>query len=161
MRILVAYATNSSGTETVSNIISEILVKNTHTVTHKNIKNVNKKELTEYELILFGSPSWYYNKIEGQPHEYFTKFMTENSDLSLPGKKFAIFGLGDSAYMTFCGAVTHLEEYIKKISGTLVTPSLKIDGFYFNEGENTQKAISWTESLNSLLKTHNPQQNTI
>lgn len=147
MRILVTYATNSSSTKTVSNIISEILVKNTHTVTHKDIREIANEELPKYDLLIFGSPSWNYNKLEGQPHEFFTKFMTENADLHLPEKKFAIFGLGDTAYMNFCGAVIHLEEFVAKIGGVLMAPSLKIDGFYFHENENRDKVISWTQNL--------------
>jgi flavodoxin I len=145
--ILVAYATNSSGTETVSSIITDFLATQNHTVAHKNIKEVKKDELPAYDLIIFGSPSWKYHDTEGQPHEFFTKFMTENAALTLQDKKFAVYGLGDSAYMTFCGAVGYLEEYVQKIGGQLVVPSLKIDGFYFRQKENTEKILSWLHSL--------------
>lgn len=161
MKILVTYATNSSGTQTVSNIITDTLIKKNHAVAHKDIREVKKEELASFDLIFLGSPSWDYNKVEGQPHEYFTKFMTENADLTLPGKKFAVFGLGDTAYMTFCGAVTHLEEYVKKIGGILIAPSLKIDGFYFKENENTKKIISWTETLINELINNSPVPNAI
>lgn len=147
MRILVAYATNSSGTQTVSDIITDNLLLQNHTVTHNDIRDVKKEELPSYDLIILGSPSWNYNKLEGQPHEFFTNFFEENKDLQLPGKKFAVFGLGDTAYMTFCGAVTHLEEFVTKVGGQLVTPSLKIDGFYFHQQENSKKAATWTQNL--------------
>jgi len=152
MKILVSFATNSSGTQTASKIISDTLSTPHHEVTRIDIREVNKDELNNYDLIIFGSPSWYYNKTEGMPHEYFLKFMGDNPDLSLPDKKFAIFGLGDTAYMTFCGAVGHLEEYVAKIGGHLVTPSLKVDGFYFQQNENTEKIIAWTNTLNSSLQ---------
>ena len=152
MKILVAYATNSSSTLTVSNIITNSLLEQNHTVTQKDIRQVTKEELSQNDIIIFGSPSWNYNKLEGQPHEFFTKFMQENADLHLPEKKFALFGLGDTAYMTFCGAITHLEEYVKKTGGVLIVPSLKIDGFYFHENINTEKTKSWSQNLKSTLE---------
>jgi flavodoxin I len=155
MHILVAYATNSSGTLVTSVVIATILKNAGHTIAHKDIRAVLPNELTNYDLIVFGSPSWDYNspegRLEGQPHEFFRKFIKEADSISLPNKRFAIFGLGDTAYIKFTGAVDHLEVFVKKMGGKLIIPSLRIDGFYFNQEDNEKKAALWADELAKAL----------
>lgn len=155
MHILVAYATNSSGTLVASVVIANSLKNAGHNVTHKDIRAVLPSELTKYDVIVFGSPSWDYKspegRLEGQPHEFFRKFIKDASGTSLPEKRFAIFGLGDTAYIKFTGAVDHLEAFVNKMSGKLVIPSLRIDGFYFNQPENEKRAALWADELAKVL----------
>lgn len=157
MHILVAYATNSSGTLVTSVVIAHVLKNAGHEITHKDIRTVLPGELERYDAIVFGSPSWDYDspegKLEGQPHEFFRKFIKEADSIKLPNKKFAIFGLGDTAYIKFTGAVDHLEAFVKKMGGTLVMPSLRVDGFYFNQPENEKKAATWADELVKKLGT--------
>lgn len=155
MNILVAYATNSSGTLVTSVVIATVLKNAGHTVTHKDIRTVLPNELEKYDAIVFGSPSWDYDspegKLEGQPHEFFRKFIKDADSIRLPEKRFAIFGLGDTAYIKFTGAVDHLEAFVQKMGGKLVTPSLRIDGFYFNQPENEKKAAAWADEFTKAL----------
>lgn len=147
MKILVAYATNSSGTLMASQIIVSTLSDKGHEVTHKDIRNVKIETLDQYDLILFGSPSWNYNKMEGQPHEYFSRFMEQADGKSVSGKKFAVFGLGDTAYIQFCGAVDHIQEFVKKIGGELIAEPLRVDGYFFDQKNNEEKIKTWADSL--------------
>jgi len=147
MKVLLAYATNSSGTLVASQTIVNNLKENENEVTHRDIRSVKPETLNTFDLIIFGSPSWNYNKMEGQPHEFFTQFMEKMKDKTCEGKQFAIFGLGDSAYMYFCGAVDYLEAFVKKLDGTLLVPSLRIDGFYFNQPKNEEKLREWTKEI--------------
>ena len=155
MQVLVAYATNSSGTLVSSVIVANTLIKAGHNVTHKDIRTVIPEELAQYDAIIFGSPSWDYNnqkgRLEGQPHEFFRAFMTKAENITMKDKPFAVFGLGDTAYINFCGAVDHLETFVNKMQGTLITPSLRIDGFYFNQPENEQLVGTWAQSLTKAL----------
>ena len=155
MNVLVAYATNSSGTLVSSVIVANKLITANHTVAHKDIRTVRPDELASYDLIVFGSPSWDYKskegRLEGQPHEFFRKFMSDAKDLKLPDKRFAIFGLGDTAYINFCGAVDHLLKFVEGMGGKLVIDPLRIDGFYFNQPENEKKVMTWAEKLKSAL----------
>jgi flavodoxin I len=66
-------------------------------------------------------------------------------------KKFAIFGLGDSSYKHFCGAVDHLEELVKTMKGTLIVPSLRIDKFYSDQTGNMDKINAWADSVVTAL----------
>ena len=150
MKILIAYATYSSSTKTVTELIYSIL-KDKYEVTHKLINEVNPDELNSYDFILFASPSWWNREKDGQPHEFFLAFMDQMEGKTLPDKRFAIVGCGDEKYTHFCGAVDVLEEFVKKLGGKLVVDSMRIDGFYFNQPLNEQKIAEWTQKLISQL----------
>ncbi|HLL60788.1 MAG TPA: flavodoxin domain-containing protein, partial [Candidatus Nitrosocosmicus sp.] len=65
--------------------------------------------------------------------------------------KFAVFGCGDSSYTNFCGAVLHLEEFVQKTGGKLVTDSLRIDGFFFDMDKSINLTKEWTKRLNDKI----------
>src|SRR5437588_593042 len=100
MHILLAYATYSSGTATASELVEHQLAQAGLAVTRKEIRAVKPDDLAAFDCIILGSPSWKNNDQEGQPHEFFLDFMATMAGKTLPGKQFAIFGLGDSSYMT-------------------------------------------------------------
>ncbi len=147
MNILILYATYSSGTEIACQTIEGILKQHNHTVTRKLVKETPFDELSEYNLIILGSPSWDHEGREGLPHEDFIHFITLSHFPTLPHKKFAVIGLGDSTYAHFCGAVDHLENFVKHVHGELLLPSLRIDGFYFNQEKNLELIKQWTQQI--------------
>lgn len=146
MNILITYATYSTGTESAVRVLESVLTP-THTVTVKQILSSSLEEMKAADLTVLASPSWDLEGKEGQPHEDYLLFMRQSEGKTTPGKKFAILGLGDSTYTYFCGAVTHLEEFVKKLGGTLTTPSLKIDGYFFNQAANDEKIKEWAAKL--------------
>lgn len=151
MKVLLAYATYSSGTEFVSELVEKMLATPQRWVTRKNIQDVDPKELKRYDLIIFGSPSWMVNKQDGMPHEFFVAFMEKMQGQKLSGTQFALFGLGDSAYNTFTGAVDKLTLFIQELGGTLISEPLRIDGYYFNQQANDELIIAWTKELSKKL----------
>lgn len=151
MDILILYATYSSGTEIACQTIEGILKQHNHTITRKMVKETPLDELTRYDLIILGSPSWDYEGDEGQPHQDFINFITTNSPHTLPSKKFAVIGLGDSTYAHFCGAVDHLENFVKQVKGELLLPSLRVDGFYFNQEKNLEQIKQWAQEIASMM----------
>jgi flavodoxin short chain len=156
-KILIAYATNSGGTLTVAQLIGEKLKEKGFEVLLKDIREVKKETLPEFDLIIFGSPSWDYNDKEGQPHEFFTKFMEDCDGVKL--KKVAVFGLGDTAYLHFCGAVDYIENFVKKNGGEIAVESLRIDGFFFSQKENEERALDWTYVLTGNVTAQKTAQN--
>jgi flavodoxin I len=146
MKILLAYATNSGGTFLAGRIIREILQKK-HAVQMKKIDITNPQEFNEYDLVIFGSPSWDFGGVQGQPHETFLQFMAKNKEINLEGKNFAVFGCGDHSYTYFCGGVDNLEKFIKEAKGKLIIKSLKIDGYFFNLNKNARSVKNWAEKL--------------
>lgn len=152
MNILVVYATYSSGTETATNSIQQWLEENGYSVLIKNALDTSPQDLLDQDLIVLGSPSWMVDKKDGQPHDNFFQLMNKCSDLKLNNKSFAVFGLGDTAFAHFCGAVDVLENFMKKRGGKQIIDSLKIDSFYFEEEKNEILLQQWLEKLHQLLK---------
>lgn len=154
MNILLVYATNSGGTQIASQIVTKALTKKNHLVIVKQASETTPQDLGQYDVIILGSPTWDYGGLEGQPHADFIALMEKCKGITAENKLFAIFGLGDSSYTHFCGAVDHLEEFVKSLKGKRIVDSLKIDGFFFDQKKNTELLKSWTEGV---AKTLSPQ----
>ncbi len=146
MKILLLYATNSGGTFLAGKTIKEVLQKK-HALEMKKIEKVRAQELSKYDLVILGSPSWDFGKKQGQPHETFLQFMAENKGMNLEGKKFAVYGCGDSSYTYFCGGVDNLENFIKNLKGKLIINSLRINGYFFDLNKNAQLVKNWAKKL--------------
>lgn len=149
MNILIAYATFSSGTGTASHIVEKILTDKGHAVTRQLVDDSTPDTFSNFDLVILASPSWEHEGKDGQPHPAFASII--QTSVQTPDTRYAIFGLGDSTYARFCGAVDHLENYVRQMKGQLITDSLRIDGFYFDEEKNTQKLIDWTQKLDTAL----------
>lgn len=150
MKLLLLYATNSGGTEMAAQIVVQQL--SAHTVDMKRVIEANPDELSGYDAIILGSPSWDFDGKEGQPHDDFWEFKKKMEGKSFEGKKFAIFGLGDSSYKIFTGAVDELERWVADWKGTKIVDSLRMDKFYYKQAENMQLIEQWCGKLNEVLK---------
>jgi flavodoxin I len=146
MKILLAYASNSGGTFLSGKIIKEVLGEK-HSVEMKKIENTGPSEFQQYDLVIFGSPSWDFGENQGQPHETFLKFIALNKNLDLNKKRFAVYGCGDTSYTYFCGAVDNLEKFIKESNGELIIKPLKINGYFFNLEENNKLVRDWAQKV--------------
>ncbi len=151
MKILLLYATNSGGTFQASQTIESILIQHGHTVDVKTPLDIDPQTLSTFDFVILGSPSWDLEDKEGQPHEDFVTFMKKCEAIKLPNLKFAVFGLGDTYYQHFCGAVSILENFVKDKEGELIVPSLKIDGYYANLDSSTILLNDWTSKLVKTL----------
>lgn len=151
MKIVIIYASNSGSNYQVSGIVATALKKK-HAVTVLRARDTKIEHLTNADLVILGSPSWLYLGQEGMPPEAMSECMARLSSAKFTGKPFAIFGCGESAYTNFCGAVGHLEEFVAQINGYLICPSLKIDGYFFDEIKNSATAKVWAECLLLALK---------
>lgn len=147
MKVLLAYATYSSGTDLASQLVASVITKRDIAVDRKDVREVALDTLRDYDYIIFASPSWRTRKGDGQPHEFFLDFMDQAATADFTGMKIAVFGLGDTAYTHFGGAVDHLVEFVKGKGGELIGQPLKIDGFYFNQPENEKRLTDWAEAL--------------
>jgi flavodoxin I len=151
MNILLVWATNSGTTMMAAQTINDVLVKKGHQVTMKEAGTTAAEDLTAAQAVLLGSPSWDYEGHEGMPHENFVALTEKLKTATLEGKPFAVFGLGDSTFPHFCGAVEHLEEFVNTVKGKLVAPSLRIDKFFNDQTGNTDKITKWAESVTAAL----------
>lgn len=150
MNILLVYATNSGSTAQAAQMIADTLTTKGHTVSVKDAKTATPQEVTAAPFFILGSPSWDHDGLEGQPLPEMEEFIARCKEVTLNGKPCAVFGLGDSSYTYFCGAVTYLEAFIKRSKGTLVVPSLKVDGFYIKP-DASENITMWTITLSDAL----------
>ncbi len=125
---LIVYGSTTGNTEFTAETIEGSLSDSGYNVTVLNAANTTPSVLNdEYDLYLLGSSTWGDDDIEFQ--EDFAPFFDDmGADISLEGKKFAIFGCGDSTYEYFCGAVDALEERVQKMGAKLICDGLRIDG---------------------------------
>jgi flavodoxin I len=147
MKILILYATYTGGTETAAQTVSETLSSNGHTITLKVVTEANSDEFNSYDVILMCTPTWDFNGKEGQPHEDFISFIEKLKEKDFSGIKFAILGLGDSSYTHFCGSVDVLENFVKETKSTLLCPSLRVDGYFYDQEKNTNLIKDWTNKI--------------
>ena len=151
MKVLIVFATNSGGTQLASDIVKENFIKNNHEAVVKEVRETNPDEFASFDLVILSSPSWDYEGLEGQPHPDYRPFMESSHGKKFVGKRFAVLGMGDSSYTYFCGAVDHLENFVKELGGTLIDKSLRIDGFYLDQTTNSQKVTDWSQALAQKL----------
>lgn len=126
-KVLIVYGTTTGNTEVVAEQITNVMQKNGHDVTTKNVVDATVVELANgYDLTLLGSSTWGDDEIEFQ--EDFEPFYNELDKADLKEKKVALFGCGDSSYEYFCGAVDLLEEKMEELEAKVVGIPLRIDG---------------------------------
>jgi flavodoxin I len=147
MNILIVFATYSGATQTVAQLIGDILEKKGHGVTMIHPNLATEDAIRSSDFVILCSPSWNVNGKEGQPHEDFFSLIEQKNITAFGGKHCAIVGLGDSSYPHFCGAVNVLETFITEKHGIIETTSLRIDGFFYDEIRHTKTIERWTNDL--------------
>jgi flavodoxin I len=150
MKLFVIYGTLSGSTMTAGSVLAEELTKKGMEVTVGTADSVNKDQVLDADTIVFGSPSWEDEGKDGQPLPEVRHLIEEFTSADLAQKKVAIFGLGDTSYPHFCGAVDVMEGLLKERGSVPVTPSLKIDKYY-SSPDNEQKVRAWAQSLATSL----------
>lgn len=146
MNIHIIYDTYSGGTEQASIYLANLLNEKGNTATIAKIRETDINNMNHYDLLILGTPSWWVNEKDGQPHESFDRWMSD-ADVSFQNKKVAIFGLGDESYARFCHGVDILEAFVKERGAEVVTPSLKMEGYLFKVEENQKKLQEWIKTF--------------
>ncbi len=146
MHVVIIFATNSGSTYLVSKRLEKLLTKK-HSVRVVEVKNVIINDVANADLVIFGSPSWDFEGREGMPHQMMLACMERVRPYKFNGKAVAVFGCGDTSYTYFCGAVDQLEKFVHEQGGTLVIPSLRIDGYHFDEKRAITQVEDWAMHL--------------
>ncbi|MDO8669284.1 MAG: flavodoxin family protein [Candidatus Buchananbacteria bacterium] len=150
MKILISYATNSGGTYEAGLIIQDVLAQK-HQVDLKKALLTAPDDFNNYDLIIFGSPSWTFGDRDGFPHEDMLLFLNKLQGQSYPAKKFAVYGCGDSSYAVFCGAVEKMEATISQLQGQKIVDSLKLDGYFFKQKDNEIRVADFAKKILQLI----------
>lgn len=151
MNILIIYATYSSSTEATAEFVKQCLESKQSKTKMVLASNAASEDISQYDLILMGSPSWLQNGKQGQPHAFFFDLMDAWKDVSLKGMQFAVFGSGDKTYTYYCGAVDVLQDFIKKQGGTIVIDGYRQENFYIDIGDNQEALQEWVDELHNKI----------
>lgn len=122
-KILMIYASMSGNTEGIAKLIEEGIIEAGGQVELKEILEAKPQDLLSYDGILLGSYTWG----EGELPDEFLDFYEDMDGLDLSGKKIAVFGSGDHAYIHYCAAVDILEKKVTELGAELVQEGLKIE----------------------------------
>lgn len=151
MNMLIVYGTNSSGTAVVADSIAETLRAAGHQLTVQHARDTTVDLFTkDFDLVILGSCTWErftadHKKLEGQLQQHMLAFVEAATPPAQ--QRFALFGLGDSSYTSFCAAADHLETAVTKWNGQLVHPTLRIDAYFFDLKKNRQRVTDWAQAL--------------
>jgi len=83
------FGSDTGNTEAVAQMIQKELGK--HLIDVKDIAKSSKKNIAEYDLLLFGIPTWYYGEAQCDWDDFFPEF----EQIDFTDKLVAIFGCGD------------------------------------------------------------------
>lgn len=84
------------------------------------------------------------------PDDIFPWFLQmQNAAPYLPKLKYAVIGLGDSSYETFCGAAKQLDALMQELGATAVVERLEIDACETMEPE--VEALTWLQRWHSSI----------
>lgn len=151
MRVLIIYATNSSGTLNAAELIQQVGQRHGHTVELIRADKIDPADLEGYDLVILGSCTWEKvvgdKHLDGQLQQHFLNLVEKMRGAKLSGVKMAVYGLGDSGYRKFAAAAEILSRFIKDIGAEQVGETLKLDRYYFEYNQNRPKVESWAENV--------------
>ncbi|RXT05239.1 flavodoxin [Ammoniphilus sp. CFH 90114] len=122
-KVLLVFASMSGNTEGIAHLVAEGIKQAGKEVDIKEIFDATAKDLLEYDGIILGAYTWG----DGELPDDFLDFYDDMDATNLTGKKAAVFGSGDHAYLHFCAAVDILENKLQECGAELVQEGLKIE----------------------------------
>jgi flavodoxin len=125
MKVSIIYGTEVGTTQYVAEFFGKKMSELGHEVVlFQAGQQSGEPDLKQSEVVLIGSPTYY----GGQPIASMGELISHFSP-NLQKLKVAVFALGDQGYSHFCGAADVLETWVAHHGGTLLVPTLKIDGY--------------------------------
>ncbi|MCD5416208.1 flavodoxin [Candidatus Bipolaricaulota bacterium] len=121
---IVVFGSTTGSTETLASSVEAGLKEGSVNVTVKNVTQTGVEELGSYDCIILGSSTWGLGDLQDD----FFPFYEKLADVTLHGKKAAVFGPGDEESFpdNFCTAVDTLEERLTECGAVMAASKLKI-----------------------------------
>ncbi len=91
-----------------------------------DVKQTSVNDILQYRRVIFGTSTWD-DAHNPDTEEFLQRVDTQKPDFS--GVRWALFGLGDSSYPEFCGAVPLVKAAIEPYGATVHDPFFFIDGY--------------------------------
>ncbi|WP_394128739.1 flavodoxin [Shewanella maritima] len=149
-KVNIVFGTVYGGAQFTAETISDELVAKGYEVNLLQSAQLGEFTPAEDELLIMVCSTTGQGDLPDDIIPWFSRI--QSSAPYLPHLRFAIIGLGDSSYPTFCGAAQKLEQLFSELGSKIVTPVLKIDACETMEPEQeATKWISvWHEAVQSL-----------
>jgi flavodoxin I len=120
---ILVYASMTGNTEAMAEAIVEGLIRCGCHPEQLPMYKAHAVQLLDYDCIMIGSYTWG----DGEVPEEALDFYDELDDISLEGKKAAVFGSCDSNYVEYGAAVDQFEQKLRDRGAEIIVPSLKVD----------------------------------
>lgn len=145
--MLIVYATYSGSTEGTALYIKKLLEENQHEVQIKHIRETTPDDIRRHDLSIIGSPSWLQNGKQGQPHALYFTFFDTYADESFEDCHISLFGLGDTTYVYFCGAVDIIREFFTDRKAHIIAEPLRMENIYVETDAKKKCVEEWVQKL--------------
>ena len=120
------FGSDTGNTENIATMIQKQLGE--HMVAVQDIAKSTKEEIQEFDLLLFGIPTWYYGEAQCDWDDFFP----ELEQVDFNGKLVAIFGCGDQEdYAEYFLDAMGMVGDIVKASGGLIIGHWSTEGYEF------------------------------
>ena len=148
-KAIIIFGSSTGNTETLAQSVSLGLKEDGVEVTVKNVTGASVEELADYDVVVLGASTWY----DGELQDDFVSFYDKMANLSLAGKKAAVFGPGDKEGYPdfFCAAVDMLGKRLEECGADLVATSLKIDAADDVDEAAKEGARAWALNIAKSL----------
>lgn len=133
IQVLILYASSTGNTEQVACLLQQNINQREFNITLKSIEfeEMETDWLARYDGILFGT----YTYDDGDLPFETEIFCDSLGHIDLKGKVVGVFGSGDTAYTSFCGAVDSMKEEFQRSNATVVDYTVKVDLYPDEEEE--------------------------
>lgn len=148
MKILIVYGSLLGKTARIAKNVGTELMRAGHEVVVKDVRETVVYELTGYHMNILACSTW----DEGMLQFDYREFNEKLQNHPMPGRLFAIIGLGSKHYVHYCQAATILEDTVEKIKGRIVANTLKLDIDHDEPENKMDKEVAvWVKDLISRL----------
>ncbi len=148
-KVLVLFGSSTGNTEELAKTVAQVAESKGLVVDLINVAEVSGVNYVEYDFLFLGTSTW----DEGQTQLDF-RFYLEDLQVNPPqldGKKFAVFGTGESCYQFFCGGTEKLAQAFEAFGGSKVGEILKIDTLEEDPVDNAKVKTWATEIIDRWL----------
>lgn len=110
------YGSDTGNTENIAEKIQELFGKDIADV--YDVAKSTKADLEQYNLLLFGIPTWYYGEAQADWEDFFPTL----KEVDFSERVVAIFGCGDQEDYAeyFCDAMGEIANIVTSNSGTVI-----------------------------------------
>ncbi|QJC34957.1 flavodoxin FldA [Enterobacteriaceae endosymbiont of Donacia piscatrix] len=167
-KIGIFFGSDTGNTENVAFNIQKQLGSDTASVF--DIAKVEKKDIEQYDMLIFGVPTWYYGEVQCD----WDDFLPTLQKINFKNKNLSLFGCGDQEDYGeyFCDAISIIYNIVKKNKGNIVG-YWPTKGYYFTNSKSLKnkdyflgltidedrqskltnsRIITWTKQISRELK---------